>query len=61
MLESVQEDISFKFDEVSIDGNDELEMRYREKVPVVTINGSEAFVLFVHPEALRRRLSQGSG
>ena len=47
------------FDLVVIDvGSDpELERRYRVLVPVVEIDGEEAFVLEVDPDALRERLS----
>ena len=58
MLKTVQADTPFSLEEVVIDGDPELEARYREKIPVVTIGGEEAFVLFVHPDALRRRLGR---
>ena len=41
-----------------IDGDPELEARYRELLPVVEIDGEQAFVYFVQPDALRRRLAQ---
>lgn len=41
---------------VDITGDAELERSYRERIPVVEIDGVEAFRYFVHPEALRRRL-----
>jgi hypothetical protein len=34
----------------------ELEARYREWLPVVEIDGERAFVYFVEPAALRRKL-----
>jgi hypothetical protein len=43
---------------VSIDGDPDLEARYRELIPVVEIDGERAFVYFVPPDALRRRLAQ---
>jgi hypothetical protein len=46
------------FDEVDITGDDELEKKYREWLPVVEIDGERAFVYFVDPAALRRRLAQ---
>jgi hypothetical protein len=46
------------FEEVEIDGNDELEARYREWLPVVEIGGERAFVYFVDPAALRRKVAQ---
>ena len=44
------------FDEVDIDGDDELFKRYLERIPVVTIDGAEAFELFVDEASLRTRL-----
>jgi hypothetical protein len=45
---------------VLIDGDPELEARYRELLPVVEIDGEQAFVYFVQPDALRRRLAQAN-
>lgn len=44
------------FEEVDIGGDEALETSYREWLPVVEINGKRAFVYFVDPEALRRKL-----
>ena len=55
VLERVR-DVPFSLEEVDITGEDELERRYRERIPVVEIDGAEAFTYVVHPEALRRRL-----
>ena len=49
------------FDEVDITGDDELERRHREWLPVVEIGGERAFVYFVDPAALRRKLAQTPG
>jgi hypothetical protein len=49
------------FDEVDITGDAELEVRYREWLPVVEIGGERAFVYFVDPAALRRKLAQTQG
>ncbi len=49
-------DVPFELEEVAIDGEPELERLYRERIPVVEIDGEEAFSLFVHPDGLRRRL-----
>ena len=43
---------------MNITGDAELEARYREWLPVVEIDGERAFVYFVQPDALRRRLAQ---
>ena len=47
-----------EFAEVDIGGDAELEARYREWLPVVEIDGERAFVYFVQPEGLRRKLAQ---
>ncbi len=56
MLEDVRAEIPFELEEVDIAGDAELERRYRERIPVVAIDGREAFTYFVSPEILRRRL-----
>ena len=43
---------------VDITGDADLEARYREWLPVVEIGGERAFVYYVDPAALRRRLAQ---
>jgi hypothetical protein len=48
------------YDEVDISGDEELEARYRELIPVVEVGGEQAFTYFVHPDALRRRLAQAA-
>jgi glutaredoxin len=47
-----------EFAEIDIGGDPELEARYREWLPVLEIDGERAFVYFVQPEALRRKLAQ---
>jgi hypothetical protein len=49
------------FEEVDITGDDALETKYREWLPVVEIDGRRAFVYFVDPAALRRKVAQSSG
>jgi hypothetical protein len=49
------------FDEVDITGDEALETRYREWLPVVEIDGERAFVYFVDPAALRRKIAQTQG
>ena len=46
------------FEEVDIGGDDALEAEYREWLPVVEIDGERAFVYFVDPGALRRKVAQ---
>ena len=44
------------YDEVAIESDDELFKRYLERIPVVTVDGAEAFDFFVDEGALRARL-----
>ncbi len=53
----MRSDVPFDLEEVDIAGDLELERRYRERIPVVAIDGVETFTYFVHPDALRRRLA----
>ena len=56
MLSRVHADTPFELDEVDIEGDAELEARYREWLPVVEIDGRRAFVYFVDEAAFRRKL-----
>jgi Glutaredoxin-like domain (DUF836) len=53
----VRAEVEFELEEIDISGDDELERRYRERIPVLLIDGEEAFTFFVHPDGLRRRLA----
>ena len=57
VLETVRADVSFELEEIDITGDPELEGRFRERIPVVLVDGAEAFTYFVHPDGLRRRLA----
>jgi Glutaredoxin-like domain (DUF836) len=57
VIEAVRAEIAFDLEEVDITGDEELERRYRERIPVVMVDGEEAFTFFVHPDGLRRRLA----
>ena len=46
------------YESVDITGDEALEERYREWLPVVEIDGSRAFVYYVDEAALRRKLSR---
>jgi hypothetical protein len=61
VVAAVRADSEFEYQEVDISGDPELEARYREWLPVVEIDGERAFVYYVPPEALRRRVSAQSG
>jgi hypothetical protein len=56
----VQAEVGFDLELVDIDGNPELEARYRELLPVVEIDGRLAFTYVVEPAALRARLGSAS-
>ena len=43
---------------VDISGDAELEARYRERLPVIAVDGEEAFVYRVEAEDLRERLAR---
>jgi glutaredoxin len=53
-IESVRQRVPFRFEEVFIDGNDDLERAYGLRVPVVVVDGREAFEYEVDAAALRR-------
>ena len=46
-------EVGFELEVVDIGGDAELEARYRELLPVVEIDGEQAFTYFVDPDALR--------
>jgi glutaredoxin len=56
VLESVRGRHPFVFEERDIETDPELLRRYLERIPVVTIDGDEAFELFVDERELVRRL-----
>jgi glutaredoxin-like protein DUF836 len=58
VVEAARAELAFDYEEVDIGGDAELEVRYREWLPVVEIDGERAFTYFVHPDALRRKLAQ---
>ena len=51
-----RERVPFRFEEITIDGDDELERRYGVRVPVVEVNGAEEFEIAVEPTRLRSLL-----
>jgi glutaredoxin len=57
VLQKVRAEFPFELEEIDIGGDPELELRYRERLPVVVIDGEEAFTFYIHPDALRRRVS----
>jgi hypothetical protein len=57
VLQAVMREHSFELVEVDIGGDEELEARYREWLPVVELDGERVFTYHVHREALLRRLT----
>lgn len=58
---ALRAELGFELELVDVDGDEELERRYRELLPVVEIDGERAFTYFVHEDAFRRRLAAQSG
>jgi hypothetical protein len=51
----------FGFEEIFIDGNDDLERTYGLRVPVVLLDGAEEFEAHVDPDLLRLALDRSPG
>jgi glutaredoxin len=60
-LDELQDELGFELRDVDITGDDELEARYRERIPVVEIGGEVVCTYYVQPEPFRRKLAQASG
>ncbi|HEY8725666.1 MAG TPA: glutaredoxin family protein [Gaiellaceae bacterium] len=60
IVAEVRQEVPFELQEVEIDGDPELESRYREWLPVVEIDGERAFVYYVDPDAFRRKVAAQS-
>ena len=56
-LRALREELDFELEEVAIEGDPQLEERYREWLPVVELDGERLFTYYVHEGALRRRLA----
>ena len=56
-VRGLREELGFELEEVAIDGDPELESRYRELIPVVEIDGERACTYYVQPEPFRRKLA----
>jgi Glutaredoxin-like domain (DUF836) len=55
-VQDARAELGFELELVDIGGDEELEARYRELLPVVEIDGERAFTYFVEPTALRARI-----
>jgi glutaredoxin len=55
-LGDLRAELGFELEQVAIDGDQELEAKYRELIPVVEIDGEQVCTYYVQPEPFRRRL-----
>jgi hypothetical protein len=56
VVESVRRETPFALDVVDITGDDELEREYRAEIPVLELDGVQAFRYVVTADGLRDRL-----
>ena len=56
-LAALAEELGFEPEQVAIDGDPELEARYRELIPVVELDGERVCTYYVQPEPFRRRFA----
>jgi hypothetical protein len=56
-VRALRDELAFDLEEVAIDGDANLETRYRELIPVVELDGERVFTYHVHEDAFRRRLA----
>ena len=54
---SVRGEVPFEYEEVTVDGREDLERVYGHRLPVVLVDGEERFELHVDPAELRAALS----
>jgi glutaredoxin len=57
-LERLRDELDFDYEEIAIDGDPDLELRYREWLPVVEIDGARVFVYYVDEPAFRRKIAE---
>jgi glutaredoxin len=57
VVDAVRAERPFELEEVDITRDPELESRYRERIPVVAIDGQEALELVVERSELEERLA----
>ncbi len=58
---SLRARLGFAFDEVDIEADEELELEYGIRIPVVEIDGEEAFEVTVDPMQLEDHLAAKEG
>ena len=57
VVAEAQAELGFELELVDIGADAELEARYRALLPVIEIDGEQAFTYFVDPDAFRARLA----
>ena len=57
VLLAERERTPFDLEEIDVEGNDDLEMEYGIRIPVVLVDGVEFFEVVVEPDALARALA----
>ena len=58
VIEQVIAELPAELKMTDIESDPELFERYKEKIPVILINGEESFVYKVHPVTLRKKLDK---
>jgi glutaredoxin len=58
IVEQVIGDFQVELEMIDIEADPDLFEQYKEKIPVVNINGVESFVYKVHPITLRKKLEK---
>ena len=58
VLRAVRARRAFDLEEVDITRDPALEREYRERIPVVAVDGEEAFEYYVEPQDLENRLAR---
>ncbi len=61
ILERMRESTPFEVDEINIEADDALHVRYLERIPVIAVDGEELSEYFVDEEALIRRILYREG
>jgi hypothetical protein len=58
VVEAVARSVQLDFEEIFVDGDDDLELRYGIRVPVLEVAGREAFELTVDGERLAQLVAE---
>jgi hypothetical protein len=58
---SLRDQVSFEYEEIFIDGREDLEREYGLRIPVVSVEGEELFQFEVDRSELRSRLAGAAG